>query len=85
MSLYLNHLCRNFLCQLLGSLLDDVSPETGILKLGYGDVVLVFLVEFDSLLAIEVVVIIPVNNLLPIPFVSILLQKLFCKWYVTIA
>ena len=49
MALYLNHLCRNFLCQLLGSLLDDVSPETDILKLGYGYVVLVFLVEHMGL------------------------------------
>ena len=47
--LVVNHLCSDFCRELLGSLLDDVSPETDILKLGYGYVVLVFLVEHMGL------------------------------------
>ena len=76
-------LCRDFICQLYGSLFDDASPKIGVLKFGYGNVVLILLVEFHSSLVIDALAI-TVDNLLPIPFICILLQELFCEWYITI-
>ena len=68
-------LCRDFICQLYGSLFDDASPKIGVLKLRNRDVVLELLVEFYGSLVIETATII-VDELLPIPSVGKLLQKL---------
>ena len=83
MALYLNHLCRNFLYQLLGSLLDDASPKIGVLKFRNRDVVLELLVELNGSPVIDALAI-AVDDLLPIPSVGILLQEFKRHGYVAV-
>ena len=83
MALYLNHLCRNFLYQLLGSLLDDASPKIGVLKFRNRDVVLELLVELNGSPVIDALAI-AIDYLFPIPSIGILLQEFIGHGDVTI-